>query len=172
MRKEEKAQIIETIAAQIAENPNFYLADLSGLNAEHTSNLRRACFEKEVKLIVVKNTLLQRALEGLDAEGTGINNEEIKTLYPTLKGSTAIMFTDVPSAPAKIIREFGSRFGKPGLKSAYLQECAYVGANHLATLVNIKSHDELIGDIVGLLQSPIRRIVSALQEAKKEVTEE
>jgi len=166
MRKEEKAQIIETIAAQIAENPNFYLADISGLNAENTSNLRRACFEKEVKLIVVKNTL-----EGLVAEGQGINNEEIKTLYPTLKGSTAIMFTAVPSAPAKIIKEFGARLGKPELKSAYLQECAYVGANHLATLVNIKSHDELIGEIIGLLQSPIRRIVSALQEAKKEVTE-
>lgn len=172
MRKEEKAQIIENIAAQIAENPNFYLADISGLNAEHTSNLRRACFEKEVKLIVVKNTLLLRALQDIEAEGEGINNEELKTLYPTLKGSTAIMFTAVPSAPAKIIKEFGARLGKPELKSAYLQECAYVGADHLATLVNIKSREELIGEIIALLQSPIQRIVSALQEAKKEVAEE
>lgn len=164
MKKELKAQIIEAVAAQIAENPNFYLADVSGLNAENTSALRRACFEKGVKLEVVKNTLLHRAIESLD-------NEEMKTIYPTLIGSTAIMFTTVPSAPAKIIKEFGAKFGKPELKSAYLQECAYVGADQLNTLVNVKSREELIGDIIGLLQSPIRRIVSALQDSKKEAEE-
>ncbi|MBQ0124223.1 MAG: 50S ribosomal protein L10 [Bacteroidales bacterium] len=161
MRKEEKTQIIEKIAAQISENPNFYLADIAGLNAENTANLRRACFEKGVKMVVVKNTLLKRAMDQF-------GNEEVKTLYPTLAGSTAIMFTTAPSAPAKIIKELGAKFGKPELKSAYLQECTYVGAENLATLVNIKSREEMIGDIIGLLQSPIRRVVSALENAKKE----
>jgi len=159
MRKEEKAQIIESIAAQIAENPNFYLADLEGLNAEDTSDLRRACFEKGVKLVVVKNTLLQRAINQY-------GNEDIKTLCPALKGSTAIMFTTTPNAPAKVIKEMGAKTGKPELKAAYLQECTYLGAEHLNTLVNIKSHDELVGDIISLLQSPIRRVVSALENAK------
>ena len=145
MKKELKAQIIEKVAAQLAENPNFYLADISGLNAENTSALRRACFEKNIKLEVV-----------------------IETLYPTLEGNTAIMFTTVPSAPAKVIKEYGAKFGKPQLKSAFLQDCAYVGEDQLNVLVNVKSHDELIGDIIGLLQSPIRRVISALEDSKKE----
>ena len=161
MRKEEKAQIIEQIAALIAENPNFYLASVEGLNAERTAELRRACFEKGVNMIVVKNTLLKRAMEQF-------SNDSVKALYPTLAGSTAIMFTTAPSAPAKIIKELGAKFGKPELKSAYLQECTYVGAENLATLVNIKSREEMIGDIIGLLQSPIRRVISALENAKKE----
>ena len=161
MKKELKAQIIEKVAAQLAENPNFYLADISGLNAENTSALRRACFEKNIKLEVVKNTLLHKALMTLD-------NKEVESLYPTLEGNTAIMFTTVPSAPAKVIKEYGAKFGKPELKSAFLQECAYVGADQLNTLLSVKSHDELIGDIIGLLQSPIRRILSALEDSKKE----
>lgn len=161
MKKELKAQIIEKVAAQLAENPNFYLADLTGLNAEHTAELRRACFEKEIKLEVVKNTLLHKAMMTL-------NNKEIEALYPTLEGNTAIMFTNVPSAPAKVIKEYGAKYGNPSLKSAFLQECAYVGADQLGVLVNIKSRDELIGDIIGLLQSPIRRVISALEDSKKE----
>ena len=164
MRKELKAQIIEAVAAQIAENPNFYLADIAGLNAENTSALRRACFEKGIKLEVVKNTLLKKALEKN-------SNSEIESLYPTLEGNTAIMFTTAPSAPAKVIKEYGAKFGKPSLKGAYLQECAYVGENQLGTLVNIKSREELIGDIIGLLQSPIRRVISALEDSKKEAEE-
>ena len=161
MKKELKAQIIEKVAAQLAENPNFYLADLTGLNAEHTAELRRACFEKEIKLEVVKNTLLHKAMMTL-------NNKEIEALYPTLEGNTAIMFTNVPSAPAKVIKEYGAKYGNPSLKSAFLQDCAYVGADQLGFLVNIKSRDELIGDIIGLLQSPIRRVISALEDSKKE----
>lgn len=161
MRKEEKAKIIESIAAQIAENPNFYLTDISGLNAENTQALRRACFDKNVRLVVVKNTLLHKVLEQHE-------NEEVKALYPTLEGSTAIMFTSVPNAPASIIKELGAKMGKPALKSAYIQECAYVGADKLNILVNIKSREELIGDIIGLLQSPIRRVISALQDSKKD----
>jgi len=165
MRKELKAQIIEKVAAQLAENPNFYLADIAGLNAENTSELRRACFEKNIKLEVVKNTLLHKALMTLD-------NKEVEALYPTLEGNTAIMFTSTPSAPAKVIKEYGAKFGKPALKSAFLQECAYVGADQLNTLVNIKSREELIGDIIGLLQSPIRRVISALEDSKKEAVAE
>jgi len=164
MRKEDKAKIIESISAQIEENPNFYLTDIAGLNAESTAALRRACFEKNVRLVVVKNTLLHKALEQK-------GNEEIKAIYPTLEGSTAVMFTTVPNAPAKIIKEMGAKMGKPALKSAFLQECAYIGADQLNTLVNIKSREELIGDIIGLLQSPIRRVISALQESKKEPEE-
>jgi len=162
MKKEDKAQIIENIAAQITEVPNFYLADIDGLNAENTSELRRTCFEKGVKLVVVKNTLLHKAIEK-------IGNDGFKEVCPALKGSTAIMFTtQAPSAPAKIIKELGGKFGKPALKAAYLQECSYLGAENLATLVNIKSREELIGDIIGLLQSPIRSIVSALENSKKD----
>ncbi len=161
MKKELKAQIIDQIAAKIAENPNFYLADITGLNAENTSELRRACFEKGVKLVVVKNTLLHRAIESY-------GNEGIKTLLPTLAGSTAIMFTKAPNAPAKIIKELGAKFGKPSLKAAFLQECSYIGAEQLPVLVGIKSREELIGDIISLLQSPVRRVVSALENAKKE----
>ena len=163
MKKELKAQLIDQIAAQIAENPNFYLANIEGLDAEKTSALRRACFEKGVKLTVVKNTLLKKAIEKN-------GNEDIKALYPTLEGSTAIMFTSLqtPNAPAKLIKEYGAQFGKPELKSAFIQECAYVGADQLGILVNIKSREELIGDIIGLLQSPIRRVLSALENAKKE----
>lgn len=160
MKKELKAQIIDQIAAQIAENPNFYVASVEGLNAENTSALRRACFEKGVKLVVVKNTLLHKAIEKN-------GNEGIAALYPTLAGSTAIMFTTAPNAPAKIIKELGAKFGKPELKGAYLQECAYIGAEQLPVLVNIKSREEMIGDIITLLQSPIRRVVSALENKDK-----
>ena len=166
MKKELKAQLIDQIAAQISENPNFYLANIEGLNAENTSALRRACFEKGVKLEVVKNTLLKKAIESKD-------NEELKALYPTLAGSTAIMFTSLqtPNAPAKVIKEMSAKFGKPELKAAYIQECIYLGAEQLPVLVNIKSREEMIGEIIGLLQSPIRRVVSALENAKKEAAE-
>ena len=156
MRKEEKSQIIESIAAQIAETPNFYITDIAGLNAENTSALRRACFEKGIKLVVVKNTLLHHVL---DQNG----NEELKSIYPTLEGPTAIMFTTTPNAPAKLIKEVAVKLGKPTLKSAYVQECAYVGADQLEAIANIKSREELIGDIILLLQSPVNNVISALQ---------
>lgn len=163
MKKELKAQLIDQITAQIAENPNFYLTNVEGLDAEQTAALRRACFEKGVKLQVVKNTLLKKAIENNNFEG-------VDALYPTLAGSTAVMFTSLqaPNAPAKIIKEIGTQFGKPELKSAYIQECSYIGAEQLPILVNIKSREEMIGEIIGLLQSPIRRVVSALENAKKE----
>ena len=159
MRKEEKAQIIESISAQIQETPNFYITDISGLNAGQTTKLRRACFEKNIKLVVAKNTLVTKAIESL-----GI--EEAKLLFPTLEGPTALMFTETPNAPAKLIKKFADDgFPKPELKGAYVQECAFVGADKVGELVSIKSREELIGDIVGLLQSPARNVISALQSA-------
>lgn len=156
MRKEEKLQIIESIAAQLEVSPNFYITDIEGMNAETTSNLRRACFEKEVKLVVVKNTLFYKALQQ-----RGI--EEIEQFESILKGSSAIMFApEAANVPAKLIKEFGQKSGKPVLKGAFVQECAYIGAENLETLVNIKSREELIGDIITLLQSPAKNVISAL----------
>ena len=155
MRKEDKAQIIDQLVAQLEATPNFYVADIAGLNAENTTELRRACFEKGIKLVVVKNTLFVKALDRL-------NVAEAANITPSLKGSSAVMFTETPNAPAKLIKEFGAKMGKPALKSAFLQECAYVCAHHLEDLVNIKSREELIGDIIGLLQSPARNVISAL----------
>ena len=159
MRREEKAQIIESIAAQIQETPNFYITDISGLNAEQTAKLRRDCFEKNIRLTVVKNTLFHKAIEKME-------NEEANQLLPLLEGPTAIMYTETPNAPAKLIKKYaddGSE--KPALKGAYVQECAFVGAEKLNELCNIKSREELIGEIVGLLQSPARNVISALQSA-------
>ncbi len=156
MRKEEKKQIIESLAAQFKVTPDFYITDISGLNAEKTAMLRRACFEKEIKLSVVKNTLLKKALEQSELTDS-------EALFPILEGPTAVMFTDTVNAPAKLIKEFGKEHGKPVLKGALVQECAYVGEDQLDTLVSIKSREELIGDIIGLLQSPVKNVVSALK---------
>ncbi len=158
MRKEEKVQIIENIAAQLEQTPDFYIADISGLNADKTAQFRRQCFEKEIKLIVVKNTLLRKALESR-------NYSDAASLIPALEGPTAIMLTSTPNAPAKLIKEFAKDNGKPVLKGAIVQDCTYVGADQLETLVNIKSKQELIADIVALLQSPAKNVISALQSS-------
>ena len=155
MRKEEKAQIIESIAAQLNETPNFYVTDIEGLNAEATSKLRRACFEKDIKLVVVKNTLFYKALEMNQVA-------DFQQFESVLKGSTAVMFCNTANAPAKLIKEFGSANGKPVLKGAMVQDCTYIGADNLETLVNIKSREELIGDIIGMLQAPAQNVISAL----------
>ena len=155
MRKEDKAQIIESIAAQLKETPNFYVADVEGLNAEVTSKLRRACFEKDIKLLVVKNTLFYKALEMNQVA-------DYQQFESVLKGSTAVMFCNTANAPAKLIKEFGSANGKPVLKGAMVQDCTYIGADNLETLVNIKSREELIGDIIGMLQAPAQNVISAL----------
>ncbi len=159
MKKELKARIIESISAQIKETPNFYITDISGLNAEDTTKLRRECFNKGIKLTVVKNTLLTHVLKEL-------GNEEINLLLPTLVGNTAVMYTEVVNAPAKLIKEFQKNgFEKPALKGAYVQECAFIGADKLDELAAIKSKEELIGDIITLLQSPARNVISALESA-------
>lgn len=160
MKKELKAQIIESIAAQLQETPNFYVTDISGLNAEQTAKLRRACFEAGIKLSVVKNTLFAHVLDASE-------NEEMKLIDQVLAGNSAIMYTTSANAPAKLIKKFTKETGldKPALKGAYVQECAFIGADKLEELAAIKSKEELIGDIVALLQSPMRNVLSALQSA-------
>ena len=160
MKKELKAQVIENISAQLKETPNFYVTDISGLNAEQTSKLRRACFEKGIKLSVVKNTLFNHVIKE-------INDPELSQISQVLEGNTAIMYTETANAPAKLIKEFTkeTKLEKPALKGAYVQECAFIGADKLNELASIKSKEELIGDIISLLQSPARNVISALQNA-------
>ena len=155
MTKEEKNQFIDVLDKSIQENSNFYLADISGLSAEESSNLRRLCFKREVSLQVVKNTLLKRALEKNDS-----NYEE---LYDVLKGNTSIMFTDVANAPAKVIKEFRKKHEKPVFKAAHLDASFYIGEEYLDTLSELKSKNELIAEIVTLLQSPATNVISSLQ---------
>jgi len=158
MTREEKDQIIGSLVEQINNYRNFYLTDIAGLNAEATSRLRRLCFQKEVKMIVVKNTLLRKAFERI-----GTNYEE---LYGSLTNTTSVMFATEASVPAKLIKEFAKKNTKPVLKGAYVQESVFVGANQLEVLANIKSKEELIGDVIALLQSPAKNVVSALQSGK------
>jgi large subunit ribosomal protein L10 len=155
MTREEKSQVIQDLTAQLAETPNIYLADISGLNAEDTSKLRRACFKANIKLMVVKNTLLSKAMSSSD--------KEFGSLPETLKGNTSIMLSETGNGPAKVIKDFRKKNDKPILKGAYVEEAIYVGDDYLETLSNIKSKDEVIGDIIGLLQSPAKNVVSALK---------
>ena len=155
MRRDEKNAIIDSLAERIKEYSHFYLTDTAQLNAADTSHLRRLCFERDIKFIVVKNTLLQRALE--QSEG---NYEE---LYPVLKGYMSIMFTNSGNVPAKLIKEFRKKHDKPVLKGAYVQDSIYVGDKALDALISIKTKDEVIGEIIMLLQSPAKNVISALQ---------
>ena len=161
MKKELKGQIIESISAQLKQYPNFYITDIAGLNAGQTSKLRRECFNEGVVLTVVKNTLFEHVLNGLEGE-------DVKTLCETLVGNTAIMYThtNTPAAPARIIKKLQrDGFTKPVVKGAYVQDCVFIGEDKLDQLAAIKTREELIGDIIGLLQSPARNLVSALQNA-------
>jgi large subunit ribosomal protein L10 len=155
MKKDEKNQLIDSLAEQLKSANTFYLTDTSALNAETTSRLRRTCFKRNVKLTVVKNTLLHKAMEK-----SGRSFEE---LYPTLVGPTSIMFSEVSGDPAKLIKEFRKTSPKPILKSAFVEESFYFGDDQLDALVNIKSKYELLGDLIGLLQSPAKNVLSALQ---------
>jgi large subunit ribosomal protein L10 len=155
MTREEKSQVIDTLTAQLSDNTNIYLADISGLNAGATSNLRRACFKAGIQLAVVKNTLLKKAMESSD--------KDFGELTEILKGNTSLMFSETGNAPAKVIKEFRKKSDKPLLKGAYIQESIYVGDNQLDSLVELKSKDELVGEIIGLLQSPAKNVISALK---------
>lgn len=155
MTREEKSRVIEDLTAQLADNTTIYLADISGLNALNTSNLRRACFKANVKLAVVKNTLLAKAMESSD--------KDFGDLPSTLKGNTSIMFSETGNAPAKVIKEFRKKSDRPLLKGAFIEEAIFIGDDKLDTLVSIKSKEEVIGDIVGLLQSPAKNVISALK---------
>ena len=155
MTREEKSQVIEVLTSEFTEGKTIYLADISGLNALDTSNLRRACFKADVKLAVVKNSLLEKAMEKSD--------KDFGELSEILKGNTSLMISETGNAPAKVIKEFRKKSEKPVLKGAYVEEAIYVGDDQLDALVNIKSKEELIGDVIGLLQSPAKNVVSALQ---------
>lgn len=155
MTREEKSQVIENLTAQLADNEIIYLADISGLDAGTTTNLRRACFKAGIKLAVVKNTLLKKAMESSDKDFGGLTE--------ILKGNTSLMFSETGNGPAKVIKEFRRKSDKPLLKGAFIQEGIYIGDDQLENLVNLKSKDELLGEIIGLLQSPAKNVISALK---------
>ena len=157
MTKQEKIQAIEDLTSQLAENQNIYLTDVSDLDALTTSSLRRACFKAGVKLTVVKNTLLAKAMEASD--------KDFGDLTGVLKGNTAMMFSKSGNGPAKVIKDFRKKSDRPILKGAYIEEAIYLGDDQVEALVNIKSKDELIGEIITLLQSPAKNVVSALQSS-------
>jgi len=155
MTREDKLTVIQDLTSQLSENATIYLADISGLDADTTSNLRRACFKANIRLSVVKNTLLAKAMEA--------SEKDFGELPEILKGNTSLMFSEVSNAPAKLIKAFRKNSDKPILKGAFIEEAIYVGDNQLDSLVNIKSKDEVIGDIIGLLQSPAKNVISGLK---------
>ncbi len=156
MKREDKTKIIESLVERINANNKIYLADCSSLTVEKVNQFRRSCFEKNISMTVVKNSLLKKALEQAA-------DSRLVDLIPALKGATAIMFTEVGNAPAKLIQEFRKKNDKPILKAAFVEENIYIGDNELSTLANIKSKNELIGEVIGLLQSPAKRVLSAIQ---------
>ena len=155
MTREDKLTVIQDLTSQLSENATIYLADISGLDADTTSNLRRACFKANIRLSVVKNTLLAKAMEA--------SEKDFGELPEILKGNTSLMFSEVSNAPAKLIKTFRKNSDKPILKGAFIEEAIYVGDNQLDSLVNIKSKEEVIGDIIGLLQSPAKNVISGLK---------
>lgn len=163
MTKEEKVLVIQEIKEMLQDAKVVYVTNLEGLNAAQTSDFRRQAFKNNIKLKVVKNTLLQKAMEQID----GVDYSE---MFPTFKGNTAVMISDTANAPAKLIQSFRKKDAIPALKSAYLQETFYIGDNNLDALANIKSREEMIGEIIGLLQSPIRRVLSALENKPETVS--
>jgi len=161
MTREEKSQVIEELTLQLADNANIYLADISGLNAGSTSDLRRICFKSNVKLAVIKNTLLAKAMEASD--------KDFGDLPKVLKGNTSVMYSETGNAPAKIIKAFRKKSDKPLLKGAFIEQAIYIGDEQLDALVDIKSKEELIGEIIGLLQSPAKNVISALQSGGQKI---
>jgi large subunit ribosomal protein L10 len=154
MTREEKSIAIEDLTSKLSDSSILYIADTSGLNAETTSSLRRACFKAGIKLEVVKNTLLEKAMEA--------SNNEYGDLPSILKGNSSIFIADIANAPAKIIKDFRKKSDKPAFKGAYINGEVYIGDNLLDSLASLKSKEEVIGEIIGLLQSPAKRILSAL----------
>lgn len=157
MNREEKTKVIESLTEQLNANSKVYLADCSSLSVEKVNIFRKNCFDKNVSVTVVKNSLLVKALEKA-------NDSRLAELIPACKGATALMFTEVGNAPAKLIKEFrGKGNDRPILKGAFVEENVYLGDNNLEALASLKSKNELIADVVALLQSPAKRVISALQ---------
>lgn len=159
MKKEDKSAIIKQLESTLKEYSHFYLADIGGLNAAKTTELRRICFKQDIKLVVVKNTLLQKALDN--------SSVDFSELYGSLVGETSLMLSNVGNAPAKIIQDFSkaskAKVKKPILKAAYVEESFYIGDDQLEALLHVKSKNELIADVIALLQSPAKNVISALQ---------
>jgi large subunit ribosomal protein L10 len=155
MTRDEKNQIIDSLVETLSTYSSFYIADIGSLNSEKTSKLRRMCFTKQVQIKVAKNSLIKKAL--------GKMNGDYEQMLPTLKGSSVIMIAEIPNAPAKVIKEFRRTSDRPILKSAYIDSAIFVGDNQLESLASLKSREELVGDIVGLLQSPAKNVISALK---------
>ncbi|MFA7687351.1 MAG: 50S ribosomal protein L10 [Moheibacter sp.] len=162
MTKQEKAQMIDDLTAVLEESNIVYLTDIAGLNASNTTELRRACFKSDISLRVVKNTLLKKAMERVEAK-------DFEGLYDSLKGNTAIMISDKGNAPAKVIETFRKKSDKPILKGAWIDQAVFVGDDQLQALSNLKSKEELVGEIIGLLQSPLKTVVSQLQSGGQKV---
>ncbi|MFN8254114.1 MAG: 50S ribosomal protein L10 [Bacteroidales bacterium] len=162
MKREDKSNLIDSLTDQINTSSHFYLADISDLNSVATSDLRRECFKKDIKLQVVKNTLLKKALEK--------SEKQASELFPVLAQSTSIMFSEVGNGPAKLIKEFRKKHKKPILKAAFVEESCYIGEDQLDFLVNIKSKEELIADVIALLQSPVKNVVSQLKSGGQTLT--
>jgi len=157
MTREEKSKVIERLTTELAENTNIYMTDVSGLDASETSKLRRACFKANIKLSVVKNTLLSKAMES--------SEKDFGNLDEILVGNTALMYSEVGNSPAKLIKQFRKKSERPLLKGASIEDAIYVGDDQVEFLANIKSREELIGDVITLLQSPAKNVISALQSS-------
>ncbi len=155
MKKEEKYEVVNALAAQIKEYGNFYITDTSNLTVAKVNNIRRKCFESDIKIQVAKNSLIKKAVEAIGGDFT--------PMYDSLKGSSSVMFSKSSTAPAKLIKELRRTGDKPLLKVAYIESSFFIGDNQLDALVNLKSKEQLVGEIIGLLQSPAKNVISALQ---------
>ena len=162
MKKEQKAQEIQNLTEELSSVKNLYLTDIAGLDAVQTTALRRACFKANIKLSVVKNTLLAKAMEASD--------KDFGNLHETLKGNTSLMFSELGNTPAKLIKDFRKKSEKPILKGAYIEEAIYIGDDQIDALESIKSKEELIGEVITILQSPAKNIISALQSGGSNIS--
>tara|TARA_X000000368_G_C23055616_1_gene723692 strand:- start:3791 stop:4312 length:522 start_codon:yes stop_codon:yes gene_type:complete len=162
MTREEKSKVIERLTAELADNTNIYMTDASGLNAIDTSKLRRACFKANIKLSVVKNSLLAKAMEA--------SEKDFGELNQVLIGNTALMYSEIGNSPAKLIKEFRKKSEKPILKGASIEDAIYLGDDQVSFLANIKSREELIGEIITILQSPSKNLISALLSSKSKIS--
>ena len=162
MKKEQKAQEIQNLTEELSSVKNLYLTDIAGLDAVQTTALRRACFKANIKLSVVKNTLLAKAMEASD--------KDFGNLHEILKGNTSLMFSELGNTPAKLIKDFRKKSEKPILKGAYIEEAIYIGDDQIDALESIKSKEELIGEVITILQSPAKNIISALQSGGSNIS--
>ena len=162
MTKEEKFNEIKTLSKDLSETPNFYLADIAGLDSKSTLDLRRACFKSNIRISVVKNTLLKKAMED--------SGKEFGDLKTTLKGNTSVMFSEKGNIPAKLIKDFRKKFDKPILKGAFVEESIYIGDDKINALADLKSKDELIGEIMNLLMSPINNVLLSLKSGSNKIS--